>query len=289
MRRPRVHPPPLTNIAATATARYPHLIKMGRNSVQTKSTQSGWRDAINILSFAIAVAGVVQWVLTTTPPPGPIPVTGSDRVLELVGLGLVSAFIQLGLWSGAEKIFGWDFGAGGGNSLPAGWQAAILSLTLTVPLTFLPPQYQWLTGHQMVSSTHYTACMAVISASIIGHILLYGTRLRFLRFPGLKNLVYPLGAPLNFWRAICMEGLFAIVHFTSIALVYRYFVYAAPWPPPLASFKTTILAALIFLGWASVFIAIRYPESLTDKTWIQVRGALNGTVLAVALIWGMLM
>ena len=49
----------------------------------------------------------------------------------------------------------------------------------------------------------------------------------------------------------------------------------------------TVLSTLLFLFGVSVFILVRFPDSLTDRTWIQVRGVIGGLLLMFALSGGM--
>jgi hypothetical protein len=47
-------------------------------------------------------------------------------------------------------------------------------------------------------------------------------------------------------------------------------------------------AGVFFFGIVT-FILLRYPGSLHDRSWIQVRGVLAGLILSVALEGGMLL
>jgi len=50
-----------------------------------------------------------------------------------------------------------------------------------------------------------------------------------------------------------------------------------------------VLPAAVWFFGINIFILVKYPGSLIDKTWIQVRGVVAGLLLAITLEGGMLM
>jgi hypothetical protein len=123
------------------------------------------------------------------------------------------------LWSVANRIFGWDFGEGAGPDLPQGWEAVVLSLCTTLPLTIVPGAFEFITRKQIVLPSHYRASALMIVAAAIGHVLLYGTRGPRIR--GLRDRVFPSGSPLDPWAAVRMEAIYAVVHFVSTIFAYQ--------------------------------------------------------------------
>jgi hypothetical protein len=212
--------------------------------------------------------------------------TGLFKLYTILFLGLLVAIVHGILWSIIERMFHWDFGAGGGESLPKGWQAVILSATMSIPLVLLPMFYERLTQTKMLVQGHSLAAIVVAICAALAHLLLYGTTSPYFR--GLKNIIFPLEATLNWRRAILMELVYAIIYFGSIVLPYRIIVGFGQGILDFSVIKYTLLSAALFFFGACVFIFVRYPDSLSDKRWIQVRGVVNALVLTVALQGGML-
>ena len=213
------------------------------------------------------------------------PITGAELLTAILFIGLVAAIIHGVLWHFTETEFGWNFGGGGGSSMPAGYQAVILSLTLTVPLVILPPIYQLIFGKQILLERHYLASMAIIIGAAIGHLIMYGTNTP--RIPGLKESIYPVGTSVTIYRAVSMEFVYAVVYFSSIVLVYQ--LVANTEYRPMAIIVKYILSLLAWFLAISTYIVVMYPASITDSTWVQVRGVISALCLEIGLIGGMLM
>lgn len=109
--------------------------------------------------------------------------------------------------------------SGGQESLPQGWSAVIQSTTMTVPLTLFPLFYGWLFHIQVVQSGHLLAACCVIVASGMGHLVLYGVKNRF---SGLRAKIAPLNSQPSLWRGLGMEGIYAVVHFSTIVMTYLF-------------------------------------------------------------------
>ena len=152
-----------------------------------------------------------MWLWSVFPPSSYLPtaLTGSTRVLRVAALGVATSVVHAVLWRCAEAKFGWDFSAGGRDKLPTGWQAAVLSATITFPLVIIPPLFQFVSGYELFVSigAHFWAGTGMIVTGALGHILLYGTRTPY--YIGLRNAIYPLEAPLNLTRGIVMEAVYA--------------------------------------------------------------------------------
>jgi hypothetical protein len=213
--------------------------------------------------------------------------TLEQRFFITIFLGIITS-IGLGiLWPIAEKIFNWRFG-GGGNvdeedyvNLPTGFSAIILSATLTIPLLIAPILYELITKKKILLSNHWIAGVAVILGSAVGHLVIYG--IKSPGFKGLRRLIMPK-LTKNLKTALFFEFICAIVYFTCIALVYQILV-----SPKLffnGIFKVYISALVYFMG-MSAFITIKYPESINEPTWVQVRGFFAGFLLPVTLCMAM--
>jgi hypothetical protein len=235
--------------------------------------------------FAVLVMGFQFLAGLLKSPQGLPSLSGWPRLQAVLFLGMAAAAIHGVLWALIERGFHWKFG-GGGTSLPQGWSAVVLSATMTVPLVLLPPLYSRVTHIQMVLPGHVlAACLVVISAAV-GHLFLYGAK--SLRFPGIRNLVFPLGSGPNRGRAIAMESIYALTHFSSIVLIYRVVVGSRVGPLNGETFVPVLISASVWLFGTWIFINLKYPDSLTDKTWIEIRGVIHATILAVTLEGGML-
>jgi hypothetical protein len=83
-----------------------------------------------IANFA-SIAGFAFYLADRT---SSIPtVSGPGALNRVLHLALLSAILYGILWSLAERLSGWDFGAGGGDKEPSGWSAVVLSLSITLP------------------------------------------------------------------------------------------------------------------------------------------------------------
>lgn len=85
-----------------------------------------------------------------------------------------------------------------------------------------------------------------------------------------------------------MELIYAVVHFSSIVLVYRIVVRSQSGPLTLRALLPALIACLIWLSCDGIFILLKYPASLADSQMILVRGFLNASTLMMTLVFGML-
>lgn len=244
-----------------------------------------WGSVCSIVGFVATGWGFLRSLFEASP--GLLLPAGPTRLYTILFLGLMAAVCHGVLWSLVERVLSWSFGAGGGDSLPQGWAAAILSATMTIPLVMVPALYQRVSHNHVLLPRHFVAAIVIIVLAAFAHLWLYGAKA--ISFTGIRNIVFPLGSPPNLGRAILMESIYSVTHFTSIVLPYRIVVGSALNPLDASVLSSTALSALVFFFGVNIFILLRYPDSLVDKTWIQVRGIIAGLLLMVALQGGMLM
>ena len=160
-------------------------------------------------------ASVVAWVWNQSSlPSGPDDVLGGYvRITTSITLGVIAAACYGALWSAAEQMFKWRYGASGA---PKGWHAVVLSLCSSLPLAFLPPIFEHLTSMKIVSSEHLRASVAMIIGAAVGHILLLGTERP--RFKGLRDRVLPVEGSKDFGERVVQSTEMALAeHGSKIA------------------------------------------------------------------------
>src|SRR5437870_9303809 len=96
--------------------------------------------------------------------------SGLNIVLHLTVLTAIAFGV---LWSIAKRIFDWNWGAGGGDTPPSAWAAVVLSLSMTLPLAFVPFVYQKITGVGLLSPLHWRAMFLVILFGAGSHLLIF--------------------------------------------------------------------------------------------------------------------
>lgn len=198
-------------------------------------------------------------------------------------IGLAVAAAHGLLWTLVERVFGWRFGAGGGSSLPKGWAAVLLSATMTVPLIVLPALYGRLADTTILPPSHWVAGGCIVIFSAVGHVLIYGAKAFHLA--GWRNSVFPLN--MRDWhRALLMELVYALTHFSSIVLLYRF---VTGWPMTANVIFPALLSGSVWFSSTCIFIFVKYPDSLTDKKGIELRGVIHAIMLTITLEGGMLM
>lgn len=239
-------------------------------------------------SICSIVALVSSWGFgrtLLTPTPTSALQAGSGRLPTILLLGGLAAAAHGILWSLAERGFGWKFGAGADGSLPQGWAAAVLSMSQTVPLVVLPLVYQSFVGLPITPRHHLLAGAFAIAAAVVGNLVMYGTSPR--RFRGVRRSLCPVRKPLTLKTALELEALWSCMHFGSTALIYR-LVVTIPDATLFSVGFTPALGSILFFSGIVSFILLRYPGSLTDRSWIGVRGVVSGVILSVTLEGAML-
>src|SRR3712207_5334147 len=111
---------------------------------------------INVVGFIITLYQFLYW-LQVSKGPKSTQAAGSDLLTAVLVIGLLAYIVHGALWRLIERRFEWKFGAGGGDAMPEGYQAVILSITLVLPLAILPLLYQLFTSEQIVHGKHYFA------------------------------------------------------------------------------------------------------------------------------------
>ena len=86
-----------------------------------------------------------------------------------------------------------------------------------------------------------------------------------INFRGIRNLVFPLGSPPDWRRALLMESIYAVIHAGSVVLAYRVVVDLQLRHLNASVIFPTLISALVWLSGVSIFIFLKYPESLVDK------------------------
>jgi hypothetical protein len=258
---------------------------MVRKKFTTEGKVSILLGLVGLIPLAYSAISFVMGLMK--PQVGLPTLFGLARVQAILFIGLAAAAAHGILWSAIERIAGWRHRAGGRRSLPEGWSAVIQSATITIPLATLPLLYGWLFHIQLVPPGHALATGSMIVAAAIGHLILYGVQLRNL--PGLKRMIFPLNSPAHLGRALGMESIYAVIHFGSIVLIYRYALEFKTGHFDASPFFPALISALLWLMGVSVFILLMYPESLTNKNSVETRGVINGLMLLITLQGGMMM
>lgn len=244
-----------------------------------------WGGLFSILTGIASARAWLAAILTPSQVQGDM-LSGMDRFQAVIVIGVIAGALYGVLWKVAELAFGWKFGEAE-RSLPKGFAATVLSTSLAAPLVLLPPLYARIAHRQVVSAGHWTAALAVIVVSALGHIFLYGSDA--LRFPGVRNVIFPVGAPAKWLPAIEMETVYALTHFCSVVLVYRVVLASTLGPSNYSVIFPTFVSAVLWLSGVGVFLFLTYPQSLENEGWVGVRGIIHGFMLAIALEGGMLM
>jgi hypothetical protein len=91
-----------------------------------------------------------------------------------------------------------------------------------------------------------------------------------------------------------MELVYAICHFVSTVFTYQivvHFLNSGDWDLFDALVKTAVSGAIFFFGASATVSIITMADTrlLIHPAWIGVRGIVNGTVLMIALSFGILM
>lgn len=221
------------------------------------------------------------------PPVGLLGISGLPRLQLVIFLGITAAAFHGVLWILTEKAFGWRFGEGEGESQPQGWPAIALSVTMTIPLVLLPPLYARITRTAVVLPGHSVASWFVVVVAAAGHLFLYGSKA--LNWQGMRNAILPTGAPPDFRKAAKMELAYALTHFGSIVSVYRVALNSQLGPMKVPVVVPVAISTLVWFSAVCISIFLKYPESLADKGWAEVRGVVHALMLTIALEGGMLM
>jgi hypothetical protein len=236
----------------------------------------------SVLANLASVAGFAFYIADRT---SSLPTVSGARALNVVlHLAVLSAIAYGVFWAIVELLFDWKYGAGGNQTVPFGWSAVVLSLCMTLPLAFVPLLYQKLSGVPLLLPSHWRAIFVVILLAAGGHLLIYGTESKVAN--GLRQRIIPARKHIPFASALLMEVVYSITYFGFIVLPYRMIV------KPTEPFRElilgrTLLPCLVFFFGMTLFIGLKFPGSLRDPTWIQVRGIIGGLLMMFCLCGGM--
>jgi hypothetical protein len=86
-----------------------------------------------------------------------------------------------------------------------------------------------------------------------------------------------------------MESIYASIHFFSIVLVYRGIIDAGLGSFTVNTALPALVSGAVWLSCVSIFIFLKYPDSLEDRVWIEVRGVIHAFMLMMTLTGGILM
>jgi len=242
-----------------------------------------WTQLV-VAGISVLVALVSFAAEYLSPKSGLLPFGTAEVITLLIPLGLVAGLFHGVLWSSAEKLFRWKFGAGGSGHLPSGLSAIVLSVTLTLPVAFVPLLFQRVATHQLLPTDYVRGVFGLVVAGCLSHLIMYGLGPRV---PGLRQSLMPIDKPTTLVRAVLTEVTYAVVYFGLMGVTYRVLsVSPVAWPDAITTGKVAASALIFILGMA-IFIGARFPESLEDPTWIQVRGFFSGAFLPICLTTAM--
>jgi hypothetical protein len=244
-------------------------------------------DSIPLLKYGGIIANFVSiasfaFYLTdrTSSTPRGFSSGGLNVVLHLT---LVSAITYGILWSLAEQIFGWTWGTGGGKTPPSGWAAVVLSLCMTLPLALVPFVYQKVTNMNLLSPLHWRAIFLVSLLCAGAHLAIFGPTSDV---PGLRQRIAPTDPHTSLEAGLTMEAIFTVTIIGLLVLPYRLTVdRSESWVR--IGLGRVLLPCIVYFSGMVVFTVLRYPGSLTEPGWVQVRGIVAGLLIMFCLCGGM--
>jgi hypothetical protein len=225
-----------------------------------------------------AVAGILGLIVSIAQRSPSIPtMSGIGAVNVVLHLTLLCAIAYGILWGTADKwIFKWNYGAGGGESLPSGWSAVVLSLSVTLPLALVPFLYQRITGIQVaLLPTHWEAMLVVVVTGAVGHLVMYGAKSN-----GVLQRFAPMGEYRSFDSGLLLEAIYSIVLFGCIVLPYRFVLNSHAQMRDLLLIRL-LIPCLAYLFGMMFFITFKYSPD--DRKGIELRGIFAGVLLMSCL------
>jgi len=140
------------------------------------------------------------------------------------------------------------------------------------------------TGVIVLPPLHWRAIFLVILGGACAYLLMFGTSSKVPN--GLRHRLIPDEKSTPFARGLVQEALFTTFIIGLIVLPYRIVVNPNE-PLPELIFGRFVLPWLVYFTVMAIFIALKYPGSLRDSTWIQVRGIVAGLLVMFSLCGGM--
>lgn len=104
---------------------------------------------------------------------------------------------------------------------------------------------------------------------------------------GWRFKIMPPGKAVPLLTALLMEAVYAAAYFVLIPLPYRIVAQGSSLPLLPVLLGRVVLPAVVFFFGMTVFIVLKYPGSLTDRAWVQVRGVISALLLMFCLSGGM--
>lgn len=235
----------------------------------------------SILANLASIASLGFYIADRTSSiPGRSGFSGLDIILHLALLTAIAFGI---LWSIAERLFGWSWGAGGGDTPPSGWAAVVMSLCMTLPLAFVPFAYQRVTGVSLLLPLHWKAMLLVSLLCAGGHLLIFGPTSRV---PGLRQKIAPTSPGTKLRAGLVMEFYFTVTIIGLMVLPYR-LVVGPTEPLWRLGLGRIVLPCIVYFSGMVVFTVLKYPGSLTDPRAVEIRGIVAGLLLMFCLCGGM--
>jgi hypothetical protein len=227
------------------------------------------------ISAGPLLRGVGQYVPTWAP------LTMAERLDMLLKLSIIILITHALFWVGLERLFGWDYATG---RTPKGFQAAVMSLSLTLPALTIPLVYQYATARAVVSSNHLSGAVLSVSGGAIAYLVLFGFGTDGRVFPGIREILLVRFRQHQhaLWAEILATLAYALILIVLIAAPYRLLV--LPASPALVSFAWPALASLVTFFGLSAYILLKYPASLdTSSYWGFLRGIIAGMFTVVSV------
>ncbi|MEY3788917.1 MAG: hypothetical protein RLZ75_3125 [Pseudomonadota bacterium] len=201
-------------------------------------------------------------------------------------------FITYGLiWLITQKIYDWIFDTGAEGILPHGYSAMWLSLSLTIPVLVIPAIYQVITGDLIIQKGHLIAGTTMVAINILTNLLLYGVS----EYNGTVNLLVPLREILD--KVIVypashifkMQTLNELVNaFVNVGMtIFSYHIVIRLKNGEYSLVNGTMLVTVLigcFITFLPIelYVLIKYPDSLIDSKWINVRGIVASVSMSAA-------
>jgi hypothetical protein len=246
---------------------------------------------VNLLGVVSAVITIVafpfQKGIITPRSPG-------ESLNQFIHLTIL-IFITYGLiWHLTQTLYNWLYDTGARGVLPHGYSAMWLSLSLTIPVMVMPILYQLVTNKIVVTKGHLAASFAMIVVNILTNFILYGAY----KYIGTVNFIVPLQEILNGLktysasRLLVMQALNEFINafvnvgptLLSYLVVYRLVIGRTPAIDGTMLIHVLAGCLITFIP-IELYILIKYPDSLLDSIWINVRGIVASVSMSASYVY----
>lgn len=264
----------------------------------TDSSSSGWKVLLRWLYVLLALISIprnIDWVLTRLAgqPQGLLPQRSAPtQMLLLIVGGGACAGLHAILWAVANKIFKWDFWAGGGRNLPYGFSAIVYGTTISVPPMLIAVISHRIFSVPRLPDRFFFSCVVTVIASLVAYLAVYGVSRR--RFVGIRKTLIPCEPPevlqvLSPRRLLVREVIVLAAYLAAIVTMTVAPFQIASGQTPLGLLlleRVLATSALPFLV-TSAFMVGFYPWSVVDPRGRDARGYLVGFLLLTLLFLGL--